>query len=1118
MRHKTITATLLLLVCVGSAGAASLKLEGKTFDQVVQEAEKTGVVQRALRGILLLRTVRGTLEMTEQDGRINGAKLHADATEDYDFINDEKYRCAIVEKRWLARKQTYTIPADAAHFFLIRPDMVGKKVEAQIQITAPGRKTVADLRFIEAYKGQPGQPPPAALMMPRSVSKTTQSGRVYVVAQNGNDTNPGTIAQPFATIARALRELKAGDVLQLRQGTYREMLRANGVEGTPGAPVTITSAPDEKATIDGRAALADIAAGPWALHDRGRNIWRRQVGQDVIQLWRNGKMQTLARWPNITKNWTEDMAPEFSGRLPEPGTAWHIESYFTRFDTQTARANFADRRLKTLHTPDHPFQPTPFDGNTKVRKVALSGVRGLAKTGLSFTGAVVEGLGAAAVVSAHRPGTNRIELVFNDFDAEFAHEIWRGRLVLKNHLSCLDRMDEWVFDPQQMALYVRLAPGDSPDRHQYLTKTASLASVLMDCAHVTIRGIDFAGCAFRALQSPGIVVESCTFSYPTYRDLALTTRAIREAADATAAGAANTKKAARLARRDKRAAATEENVGQPAATETPVPPPESDNTDFIPAGFVRSAITFSDGGTFRDCELRYYDSAGIEMQGQAPLIENCYLHHGTEYGVVFSRSPNATARRNTIHSTLRQGAIRIRKTDGGRFTSELNYGYDFGCWRSDASGTQVQSGSQMFHMFRYNWFHHSECKAARFDGQPAGSLGTFVGNVGWRLWQGLQIKGDYQKTYNNTFFSCGARHDISVINQMAFGGGQHSITRNNLCDRISGHRQVEDLNGEGKIPGFNDHNWNGLVTKRPSKSLLRDPDNFDFRPGNSPETVDAGTRDVDTRFVPNSWIDNLHFTRAPANTTRGTLQDIVTMDGGLKNRHRRLFLGKAPDVGAYEYGDRYYWIPGRQLPNASFPIPPDNAKYVKPDADLMWLEAKAAVAHLVYLGTDHATVAGASQDAPEFLGRFTDSNIATPPNGLRKDRRYYWRVDAVAEDGTAITGDVWTFLPCDGRYKEYERIATPAQFEAKLTVAKAVTLKWTAVPDDRLAGYNVYRRWGNPEYVKIAGERLNPAPLQDTSFTDPVLPQKGKWFYVIEAVDRKGVVSEESLPAEIRVD
>jgi hypothetical protein len=252
-----------------------------------------------------------------------------------------------------------------------------------------------------------------------------------------------------------------------------------------------------------------------------------------------------------------------------------------------------------------------------------------------------------------------------------------------------------------------------------------------------------------------------------------------------------------------------------------------------------------------------------------------------------------------------------------------------------------------------------------------------------------------------------------VVNQIGFGGGTHSITRNNLCDRISGHRTSVDLEGEGRIPGTHDHNWNGLVTQQQARDLLRDPDNFDFRPRNRPDIVDAGTEQVDDRFVPGALIDNLVYAKAEGQNTQGAFDDPAFRGGGSRKTHVRRYLGKAPDIGAYEYGDRHYWIPGRQLKMASFPIPPDKADSVKVDADLMWLEGKGTVGHRVYLGTRYDQVAGADQDDSEYMGRFVGGNIFTPKTKLEIGTTYYWRVDAVQQDGTALKGKVWRFTPED---------------------------------------------------------------------------------------------------------
>jgi len=50
----------------------------------------------------------------------------------------------------------------------------------------------------------------------------------------------------------------------------------------------------------------------------------------------------------------------------------------------------------------------------------------------------------------------------------------------------------------------------------------------------------------------------------------------------------------------------------------------------------------------------------------------------------------------------------------------------------------------------------------------------------------------------------------------------------------------------------------------------------------------------------------------------------------------RKYIGSAPDIGAYEYGDSVYWIPGFRYPEPSFPIPYDGAEEVPIDHSLVW--------------------------------------------------------------------------------------------------------------------------------------------------------------------------------------
>lgn len=73
----------------------------------------------------------------------------------------------------------------------------------------------------------------------------------YYVSLSGKDDNPGTRDKPFGTIAKGISMLKAGDVLNLREGSYIESVEVVGKHGTDMLPIMIRSYDGEHVTIDG---------------------------------------------------------------------------------------------------------------------------------------------------------------------------------------------------------------------------------------------------------------------------------------------------------------------------------------------------------------------------------------------------------------------------------------------------------------------------------------------------------------------------------------------------------------------------------------------------------------------------------------------------------------------------------------------------------------------------------------------------------------------------------------------------------------------------------------------------------------------------------------------------
>jgi|GEM_PF-6854925 len=78
----------------------------------------------------------------------------------------------------------------------------------------------------------------------------TTYAKEYFLATTGEDRNLGTIERPFKTIKKALSVLKAGDILNIREGVYPIGVKVN-ISGTRENPITIQAYRDEKVEFRG---------------------------------------------------------------------------------------------------------------------------------------------------------------------------------------------------------------------------------------------------------------------------------------------------------------------------------------------------------------------------------------------------------------------------------------------------------------------------------------------------------------------------------------------------------------------------------------------------------------------------------------------------------------------------------------------------------------------------------------------------------------------------------------------------------------------------------------------------------------------------------------------------
>jgi hypothetical protein len=290
----------------------------------------------------------------------------------------------------------------------------------------------------------------------------------------------------------------------------------------------------------------------------------------------------------------------------------------------------------------------------------------------------------------------------------------------------------------------------------------------------------------------------------------------------------------------------------------------------------------------RNCSLALSNTHGLLVFGPHHLVENNLIHgicwNGSlQYAAIRCRARpdrqgeedgHTIVRRNTAFNC---GNAIVAVGYMPNYLVEYNHIYDGGKVCKDVSLLYTQLPLIEPSVFRYNWVHgcHTEHIALGIRGDDQTRGLTVHHNVVWDCgWFGIIVKGDRNGVYNNTVLGSG-RFDVLLRRQpepkkpwrkqWPLLKVQNANTEcfNNVGRKISSsHRRLQPLGGK---------HGNNYIGATP---MLVDPSKLDFRPHEGSPLVDAGR----------------------------TIEGIT--DG---------YKGKAPDIGAYEYGGEN-WKPGVDWP------------------------------------------------------------------------------------------------------------------------------------------------------------------------------------------------------------
>jgi hypothetical protein len=156
-----------------------------------------------------------------------------------------------------------------------------------------------------------------------------RGARLYV-APNGNDTNPGTLEKPFATLQRAQQAARKGAgrepvTVFIREGIYylpETLVLTAADSGTKAAPVVYQAYQNERPVISGGIQMRNLK---WEPFKEGILRAKLPAGFTTDQLFVNGERQPMARYPNFDpkerhfNGWAADaFSPERAARWQDP--------------------------------------------------------------------------------------------------------------------------------------------------------------------------------------------------------------------------------------------------------------------------------------------------------------------------------------------------------------------------------------------------------------------------------------------------------------------------------------------------------------------------------------------------------------------------------------------------------------------------------------------------------------------------------------------------------------------------------------------------------------------------------------------------------------------------------
>nr|MCS5634326.1 LamG domain-containing protein [Candidatus Neomarinimicrobiota bacterium] len=701
----------------------------------------------------------------------------------------------------------------------------------------------------------------------------------------------GSLTCPYPTIRSAMDDLHkrikngqyGGYHLYVREGRYTEVLnkwhlnRDNQMDMSKVRPIVFEGYPNEKVIIDGTVALNDNSSN-WEqashLLDNGTSI---------------NIYKTVINFDNISRE------------IKTPIRKIYQVFVNDRYMIPAMPMNFKNPTDNTTGNPQNPEPNTIWSLSKKTEE--------------EKTIEEVEDDNSSFYDNATKAPWG--------FDKQIGFLVPNEVTYVPGSLEFLDAPEEWAFDSDNKTLYLYASDNFTPNSTNVRIRVRDRFLNIRESSNIKFKNIDFSAGSINLRGSKYFTLEDCKFSF---------------------------------------------------------------SSDM---GLLGNSVAYSHFLKVRNCIFEYINDGHSWAQGRSShtIFENVLFRYNDWFGGT-AWSPNSMGdsaqwRYITIENSYTAGLL----PGPGSLVeyARIENLYE-GC---DCSGIQRNADHTKFSTTRFSWIINSPgLNGMRFDSKCGARFGDVHNIVSLGNRRGFRLKGDNHDVYHTTAYD-NTRQDISLNIDKYCGpdkgdGGDGKSVLGNW------NSNIHNVIAEGSFQCFSEDCWAAGTDPMSNKTSVFNPW-FDFphldsvgiwfgrllavnRGNNGKPSLPWATPIFELekpwiqmraksesflleKFGANPWSrPNQDYDFRPKKGSYlidsgviipgindGNDKGVVSAEDGKDFNHpplysgqKRKYVGNAPDIGAYEYGDSVYWIPGYRYPHPSVPIPNDNASDVPIDYSLVW--------------------------------------------------------------------------------------------------------------------------------------------------------------------------------------